>query len=197
MNSILSSDDYRDLTLGKVYNFSIVARQIFSEQSPLWLTNNDHTALAEITMIKQNVVDKILTGTFRVDYIYQEFEQQTVSKMIMRRYLSLHDEHIYLLSSYVEYQQAKSTGFLVRDSLQSEGFIHAAPQSQLNRLANKYHKNTVQPLILILDKKRIKAEVKWEPATGGLYPHIYGALNMDAIIDVEAIGVNSDGVFEL
>jgi uncharacterized protein (DUF952 family) len=110
---------------------------------------------------------------------------------------SLNDPFIYLLSSQAEYQQAKLTGVLKRDSLQSEGFIHAAPQSQLNRLANKYHKNTEQPLILRVDKKLIVAEVKWEPATGGLYPHIYGTMNMDAVVDVKAIAVNSEGVFEL
>jgi len=197
MNSILSSDDYQDLALGKVYNFSIATKQLYSEISPLWLTQNDHTVLAEITILEQNLAEQALTGEFRVDYVYQEDERKIVSQMIMRRYVSLHDEHIYLLSSRSEYRQAKSVGGLERDSLQSEGFIHGAPQSQLSRLANKYHKNTEQPLILVVDKKRITAELKWEPATGGLYPHIYGALNMDAIIDVKEIFVNADGVFDI
>jgi len=110
---------------------------------------------------------------------------------------NLNDPYIYLLSSQAEYQQAKAVGFLVRDSLTSEGFIHAAPNNQLTRLANKYHKNTQHPLIISVDKKLIEAEVKWEAATGGLYPHIYGTLNMDAVVDTQLINVNAEGVFEL
>ncbi len=108
-----------------------------------------------------------------------------------------HDKNIYLLSSQAEYQQALKSGTLVRDSLQSEGFIHATPKNQLNRLANKYYKNKKQPLILVVDKELISPEIKWEPATGGLYPHIYGPLNMSAVIKVEEISLSSDGNFHL
>ena len=107
------------------------------------------------------------------------------------------DPYIYLLSSQAEYQQAKTAGVLVRDSLQSEGFIHASPKSQLTRLAKKNHKNTQQPLILSVDKKLVKAEIKWEPATGGLYPHIYGAMNMDAVVNVKAITLDVGGLYNL
>ena len=35
--------------------------------------------------------------------------------------------------------------------------------------------------VLVVAIRRITPEVRWEPATGGLYPHIYGPLNMDAV----------------
>lgn len=107
------------------------------------------------------------------------------------------DPYIYLLSSEEEYSHALNQGILVRASIKSEGFIHASPKNQLTRVANKYYKDTVQPLILVVDKSKIKVEVKWEPAAGSLYPHIYGPLNVDAIIEKQEISLNENGDFLL
>ena len=195
--SVLRSDNYPELLLGKIYSFTEADNEMFTENSPLWLTSSDWEALAEISIISQSVENKNLKGTFRVDYIYQGSEQQTLTSTFIRMYAGLNDDNIYLLSSLAEYQQALNEGVLTRDSLISEGFIHATPRSQLTRLANKYYKDKVQPLILVVDKTLILPEVKWEPATGGLYPHIYGPLNMNAVTAIEEISLNKEGIFQL
>jgi len=195
--SVLRSDNYPELLLGKIYSFTESDNEMFTENSPLWLTSSDWEALAEISIISQSVEKKNLKGTFRIDYIYQGSEQQTLTNTFIRMYAGLNDDNIYLLSSQAEYQQALNEGVLTRDSLISEGFIHATPRSQLTRLANKYYKNKVHPLILVVDKTLILPEVKWEPATGGLYPHIYGPLNMNAVTAIEEISLNEEGIFQL
>jgi uncharacterized protein (DUF952 family) len=195
--SILRSDDDSELLRGKTYAFEIKGNQLFTDNVPVWLTSMDWTAQAEISIISQSIKNENIKGKFRVDYIYQEAEQQTLTNTFIRMYAGLSDNNIYLLSSQTEYQQALNKGALLRDSLASEGFIHATPRSQLNRLANKYYKDKVQPLILVVDKKLIVPEVKWEPATGGLYPHIYGALNINAVTKIEEISLNEEGHFQL
>ena len=195
-NAILRSDSYPELLRGEVYDFQENAMQLFAENIPVWLTNINWTAQAEITIITQSIEKQSIKGTFRVDYIYQGDEQKTLTNTFIRMYAGMSNEHIYLLSSQAEYQQALSIGSLTRESLQSEGFIHATPRSQLSRLANKYHKETVQPLILVVDKKLVSSDIKWEPATGGLYPHIYGELNINAVIKIEEISPNENGVFQ-
>ncbi len=107
------------------------------------------------------------------------------------------DPNIYLLSSEQEYNQALKQGFLIRDSIELEGFIHASPREQLTRVANKYYKDTIKPLILVVDTSKVSVEVKWEPAAGSLYPHIYGPLNADAIIETQEISLNENGEFRL
>jgi len=109
----------------------------------------------------------------------------------------LTDTYIYLLSSEKEYQQALNKGVLIRDSIASEGFIHASPKNQLTRVANKYYKDTIKPLILVVDTQKVSVEVKWESAAGSLYPHIYGPLNADAIIESQPIALNDEGEFNL
>ena len=107
------------------------------------------------------------------------------------------DPNIYLLSSEQEYNQALNQGFLTRDSIELEGFIHASPKEQLTRVANKYYKATIKPLILVVDASKVNVEVKWEPAAGSLYPHIYGPLNADAITEAQEIVLNENGDFVL
>jgi uncharacterized protein (DUF952 family) len=197
INSILRSDNYPELERGKTYAFEKKGCRVFFDSIPVWLTNTDWTARAEISIVSQTLENQSLQGEFRVDYIYQGDEQQALSHIFVRMYAGLSDPNIYLLSSQAEYQQALEHGTLVRDSLQSEGFIHASPRSQLNRIANKYYQDKVQPLILVVDKKLILPKVKWEPATGGLYPHIYGPLNISAVTQSETISLADDGNFHL
>ena len=197
INTILRSDNYPELQRGTVYSFEQQGNQGLFNSSPLWLINRDWTVRADISIVSQSLENNTIKGDFRVDYIYQGNEQQTLTNTFIRRYAGINDEYIYLLSSQTEYQQALNEGGLVRDSLQSEGFIHASPKSQLNRLANKYYRDKKQPLILFVDKKLISCQVKWEPATGGLYPHIYGPLNINAVTKVEKIALAEDGNFYL
>lgn len=197
INSILRSDDYPTLERGAHYNFTKQGRGVFVDNISVWLTKNDWTALAEITITSQVIENEVLIGTFRVDYIYESGEQQSITNMFIRMYGGASDPFIYLLSSQQEYSQALFNGTLSRDSIVEEGFIHASPKSQLTRIANKYYTKTDQPLILIVDKNKVTAPIKWEPATGGLYPHIYGTLNTDAIVEVKNIALNEEGKYTL
>ena len=160
IDSILRSDDYSALEIGQIHTFEKKCNTLFVDNSPLWLTKNDWTALAEISIISQTRADNKLIGEFRIDYIYQGIEQSTVTAMFIRMYAGKNDNNIYLLSSKHEYQQAQHSGHLLRDSLQQEGFIHASPKSQLNRLANKYYTDTQAPLVMIVDKSLISPKVK-------------------------------------
>jgi uncharacterized protein (DUF952 family) len=107
------------------------------------------------------------------------------------------DNQIYLLSSRKDYEAAIDNGNLYRDSLDVEGFIHASPQNQLTRVANKYYKSVNDLLVVVLDVKKIKPEVKWEKAAGGLYPHIYGPLNMDSVVDVTPVSLDGNGEYDI
>ena len=197
VNSILRSDENYQLKVGEIYSFNKQGSRIFFDDIPVWLTDSNWLALAEISIVSQTRENNQLSGQFRVDYIYEGEEQQAVTNMFIRMYDGLMDPYIYLLSSEAEYQQGLATGEIVRDSLQTEGFIHASPKSQLNRVANKFYKNTEQPLILELDKKAISSEVKWEPATGGLYPHIFGPINISSVHKVVPILLNESGEFDI
>ena len=54
-------------------------------------------------------------------------------------------------------------------------------------------------LLLCIDTAKVEAEIKWEDLgdCGILFPHIYGLLNINAIIDIMAFNKNSDNEFIL
>lgn len=167
----------------------------------MWLTKSDWTALAEIKILNQTRDSKAnkLSGEFRVEHRYLANEHISMTNTFRRMYSypGEFDPRFYLLESKEIYDKAAAVGYLVRDDLIEGGFIHASPANQLTRVANKYYSEVDQLVCAIVQKDRVLAPIKYEPATGGKYPHIYGPLNMDAISEVVEIHRNKDGLFEI
>jgi len=92
-----------------------------------------------------------------------------------------------------DYDAAVPSGFYRPATLDADKFIHASPADQLTRVANKYYLDKKDVRLLHIDPSLVKAEIRWEPATGGLYPHIYGPLNLDAVVKVTPIFTGLDG----
>ncbi|WCK54933.1 DUF952 domain-containing protein [Aneurinibacillus sp. Ricciae_BoGa-3] len=106
---------------------------------------------------------------------------------------------IYCLAPEEYWQNYKEEAQYLPRDYEQEGFIHATKGDDLlvkvaNRVYPSYDGNLV---LLVIDENRIGSEVKYEQAKdGNLYPHIYGPLNMDAIIQVKHM-VKRNGVWDL
>ena len=82
------------------------------------------------------------------------------------------------------------------DDFARDGFIHCtdAPD-EMARVANAYYQSIAGAhYYLYIDKSRVRAPIRYDDAAR-LYPHIYGALNRDAIIAVRPAARQSDGTF--
>jgi uncharacterized protein (DUF952 family) len=79
-----------------------------------------------------------------------------------------------------------------------DGFIHCTDDAdEMARTANRYYKtNAGMHYYLYIDKTRVRAAIRYDDAAR-LYPHIYGALNRDAIVAVRAARRAADGTFLL
>ena len=110
---------------------------------------------------------------------------------------SLYAPHIYLLMTSSEIEAAKSSGTWSSASLPTEGFIHASPYEQLERVANKHYRPKSDVQVVEVSVTRLTSELRWEPAAGSLYPHIYGPLNFDAVVQVVPTERNADGTFRI
>jgi uncharacterized protein (DUF952 family) len=107
------------------------------------------------------------------------------------------DPYIYLLDSSENFEEALRTGTFVRKDLDEDGFIHASPADQLTRVANKFYRQVKHLRCAVVEKAKVRSEVKYEPATGGLYPHIYGPLNMDAVVRMIELTPDAEGRYEI
>ena len=80
-----------------------------------------------------------------------------------------------------------------------EGFIHCTRGDELLVVvANRYYRNDPRKLlVLVLNADAITSEIRYEAAHDGVrYPHIYGPLNRDAIIEVYQMPRAPDGAYQ-
>jgi uncharacterized protein (DUF952 family) len=96
------------------------------------------------------------------------------------------------------WEAAKTRGEYRADSLEADGFIHASLPDQAVGTANLIYRGIPDLVILAIDDERVRVEVKWEPAPDAqVYPHIYGPLNLDAVVAVKPFPPSADGTFVL
>jgi len=77
-----------------------------------------------------------------------------------------------------------------------DGFIHCTDGvEELARTGTRYYRDDRRMYIaLVIDKARVLADVRYEDERR-IYPHIYGALNRDAIVAVVPVLRAADGSF--
>lgn len=73
------------------------------------------------------------------------------------------------------------------DSLSREGFIHLSTREQLPVVQERHFKNHADLVLLHIDPLKVTAALKFETVypEEAPYPHLYGPLNLDAVIRAE------------
>jgi uncharacterized protein (DUF952 family) len=72
-------------------------------------------------------------------------------------------------------------------SLEQEGFIHCSMARQVEATANAFYGDLHELVLLLIDTARVAAPIEVEPPFPGAldaFPHIYGPLPVDAVVDV-------------
>ena len=103
---------------------------------------------------------------------------------------------IFHITPRLEFERAQKIGHYTTESLTSEGFIHCSTLKQVTATALRHFKGVPGLIILEIDEAELKAELLFE---GGAekFPHIYGPLNLDAVVATHDFPANPDGTFEL
>lgn len=94
-----------------------------------------------------------------------------------------------------EWQAAQQIGEYRALSLDTEGFIHCSRLDQVAAAANQFFSGAEDLVVLWIDPEEIKAELRWDPVGGEVYPHIYGPLNLEAVKVVDSYAPDADGIF--
>jgi uncharacterized protein (DUF952 family) len=114
---------------------------------------------------------------------------------------------IYHISSRRAWQDAQQRGDYRADSLDTEGFIHCSTETQVVPVVEKYYQGQPGLVLFIIAPSLLVSNLKWEPPSGGapppgvpegeLFPHVYGPINLEAIVKVYDIEANLDGKYSL
>lgn len=113
-------------------------------------------------------------------------------------------ERILHIAHRDDWEASASCGYYKPASLESDGFIHCSTVGQTVETANQFYAHQQGLVLLCIDPDRTEAEVKYEaPACAGdqrassLFPHIYGPLNVSAVVQVVEFVPGADGKFVL
>jgi uncharacterized protein (DUF952 family)/protein associated with RNAse G/E len=113
----------------------------------------------------------------------------------------LEGELILHITSREDWEAAQREGEYRADTLETEGFIHSSTPQQVLGVANsgERFRRMTTPVLLCIDAGKVVAKIRYENLEGGesLYPHIYGPLNLDAVVDVVDFPPDADGKFSL
>jgi uncharacterized protein (DUF952 family) len=98
--------------------------------------------------------------------------------------------HIFHIAYETDWQKAVQTGeyrISTRGrTLEQQGFIHASGAEQVAPVANLiYGSDEAALVVLVIDVDRLQPEIRYEfvPGSDAPFPHIYGAINADAVVD--------------
>ena len=111
---------------------------------------------------------------------------------------------IYHIASRSAWNEARGRGDYRAESLDTEGFIHCSTEEQVIPVAEKFYKGQSDLLLLVIEPEQLTSELKWEPPAGGappgvpegdLFPHVYGPVNLEAVVKVFDLQTNPDGKY--
>jgi uncharacterized protein (DUF952 family) len=69
-------------------------------------------------------------------------------------------------------------------TLEDEGFIHCSFADQVEATAARFYAGRDDVMVLTIDEARVPSEIRVE----GGFPHVYGPLPIDAVVDVAPFG---------
>jgi uncharacterized protein (DUF952 family) len=107
-----------------------------------------------------------------------------------------HDDATILhITTEAAWRKAREDGELTTPSLSEEGFIHCSTFAQVESTADRIFAGSGDLLTLELEVAKIGPVLKWEAATdvGDEFPHIYGPLNLDAVVGTRGLREGDDG----
>jgi uncharacterized protein (DUF952 family) len=103
------------------------------------------------------------------------------------------------ITTRADWEAARALGDYRLDTLNTEGFIHCSTPEQVLGTADLFYRGQSGLVLLVIDPARLSAKLVYEDShgTGNLFPHIYGPLNLDAVVRVVPFSPLPDGSFVL
>ena len=93
------------------------------------------------------------------------------------------------------WREAEATGVFRGSPVDlADGFIHFSTAAQAVETADKHFAGQRDLLLAAIDTAKLGQPLKFEPSRGGqLFPHLYGGLDLKAVIWVKPLPLGADG----
>ena len=106
---------------------------------------------------------------------------------------------IFHITNRQAWEHAGTEGIYRPEMFPVDGFIHCSTRDQVIQVANLRFRGQRGLVLLSIDTDRVNAEIRYENFEGGqqMFPHVYGALEVDAVVQVIDFEPGPDGYFAL
>ena len=105
---------------------------------------------------------------------------------------------IFHITARTAWEAAQSQPAYAPGSLGSQGFIHCSTIEQVIDTANRLYRGRSDLVLLCIDESLLESVIRYEQGEPGQYlPHVYGAVNLDAVRHALDFRPNEDGTFTL
>ncbi|OIR13101.1 hypothetical protein GALL_54850 [mine drainage metagenome] len=96
---------------------------------------------------------------------------------------------IYHVTTKQEWDVALQNNFYEAPSLKMEGFIHCSKAEQVQGVLERYFKGKNDLVKLVIDTTKLtnKLQFDFSASVNEEFPHVYGVINIDAVIDIVEI----------
>lgn len=104
-------------------------------------------------------------------------------------------QFIYKITPEAPWREAEANGRFTGAPIDvADGFIHFSTAGQVRETAAKHFTGQTGLLLVAIDGSRLGAALKYEVSRGGaLFPHLYGVLDMKAVLWVRPLPLGADG----
>ena len=97
-------------------------------------------------------------------------------------------KRIFHITTPVAWEGQKASGSYRQPSLESEGFIHCSDENQVEPTRRRIFGAAPGWIVLEIDVERLTSQLRYEEGEPGeLFPHVYGPINLDAVVAVKQV----------
>jgi uncharacterized protein (DUF952 family) len=102
---------------------------------------------------------------------------------------------IYKIVPETIWREAEAVGVFAGAGVDlADGFIHFSTRAQVEETAARHFAGATGLLLIAVEAERLGSALRFEPSRGGdLFPHLYGALPLDAVAHVDPLPLRADG----
>lgn len=97
-----------------------------------------------------------------------------------------------------ELEQLERGSFDGAPADRADGYIHLSTTAQVSGTVARHFAGQAGLMIAAVDLAALGGAVRWEVSRGGeLFPHVYGALTLDAVLAYGPLELDPDGTVRL
>lgn len=107
---------------------------------------------------------------------------------------------VFHIATRDDWERALAAGAYRTGSLDTEGFIHCSTEEQVAGTANRLFAGRTDLVLLFIDGDRLGAALQYEQVDDppdAVFPHVFGPIDLAAVLDVVALEPGADGRFDL